>query len=455
MPAKRIILLLDGTWNDAASGNFDTNIVRLQSIIAKSLAKSATSATFDPASRASQKVVRGYMSNPGLSDTGLENIVFYQRGVGTGAFDRFAGGVFGWGVPGNVKRAYKFLSYHYKDGDQIFVFGFSRGAYTARSLIGYIFATGLLTRDNCTPKNELLAWKYYRTNLNDRLPGVWTELTPFVHDRETFRVNCVGVFDTVGANGVPSKWWWRFNRALNEFHNVDLSSITNVNLHAIALDEHRVPFEAAVWRKPKFKQFDTRTEQVWFPGAHADIGGGYIDEEKRESKYPIALDDITLDWMLKRVSAYFPDFPFDPSVWKTIDNQWLVAKRHESRKSIYRLAPYALRSIGNYPVGHIVFRERNVGRDRHADPIAEMIHISALERLGEKCLTGDWKHRYRPKNLLQILSVIEATYGGAKGPMAGPEIRVVNRKGEVFDPKDPSDQAKVKETIARALKRLE
>jgi uncharacterized protein (DUF2235 family) len=398
MPAKRIILLLDGTWNDKDDGLADTNIVRLQSIIAKSLSNPTTSPpSLDPNSRASQKV-RGFTSQ------GLENIVLYQRGVGTGAFDRIAGGVFGWGVPGNVRHSYKFLSYHYEDGDQIFVFGFSRGAYTARSLIGYISAIGLLTRTHCTPENELLAWQFYRTDPQDRLPGVWAKLTPYVHNRETLRIKCVGVFDTVGALGVPTRTLWRFNRASNEFHNVELSSITDVDLHAIAIDEHRVPFEATAWHKPKFKQFATCTEQVWFPGAHADVGGGYIDEEKRDSN-SIALDDITLDWMLQRLKSYFSDFPFEQDVWKIINKSWSVAQQHEPHSErMYRSTPLSLRSIANYAVENLCSNECNMGRYRHADTIGEMVHVSALERLGKTVQTDERAHRYEPKNLIQILS---------------------------------------------------
>ena len=284
------------------------------------------------AGRGSQKLVRGFAVD------GIENIVFYERGVGTGFIsDRLRGGVFGDGLAGNVRRAYKFLSYYYDKGDQVFVFGFSRGAYTARSLVGYVFAAGLLTRASCTPEIEAKAWEYYRTAPNDRLPGIWVDLGPYTYDREKFRIDCVAVFDTVGALGVPLKPFWRANRERYEFHDVNLSSITNVNLHAIALDEHRIPFQATIWRKPKFKQYLTTTEQVWFPGAHADIGGSYIPEEERETKYPQALDDIPLDWMCKRLKHHFPQFPIDTAKWKTVNAKWAHAPQHEARRSIYRI----------------------------------------------------------------------------------------------------------------------
>src|ERR1700730_9631922 len=113
--------------------------------------------------------------------------------------------------------------------------------------------------------------------------------------------------------------------------------------------------------------------------------------------------------------------------------------------------PFAFRSIANYPVADMRFHEREVCRDRHADPVAELIHISALERLGVKVQTNNRKQRYRPKNLLQVLGVIEATYGGgAKSSTRGPEIRVISWTGDEFDPKNPSDQKLVQEIIVEA-----
>jgi uncharacterized protein (DUF2235 family) len=149
---KRIILLLDGTWNDADVGPFDTNIVRLREIIARSLDSSSTVTQSDgpAAENSTAKLVSGrtYQGQ-------TEHLVFYERGVGTGPLlDRIKGGSFGDGLSGNIRRAYKFLSFYYEPGDQVFVFGFSRGAYTARSLVGYIGSAGLLKRECCTPDLE-------------------------------------------------------------------------------------------------------------------------------------------------------------------------------------------------------------------------------------------------------------------------------------------------------------
>lgn len=455
MAAKRIILLLDGTWNDADIGPIDTNIVRLREIIARSLdAKSSlisqdvTALTANP----NQKIVTGRTFGDNI-----EHLVFYERGVGTGPFlDHIRGGSFGGGLSGNIRRAYKFLSFYYQPGDQIFVFGFSRGAYTARSLVGFLAAAGLLTRESCTPELEAKAWNFYRTAPNDRMPGIWMELTPRVHDRAQFRIDCIGVFDTVGALGVPLPSFYRINRERYEFHNVDLSSITKVNLHAIAIDEHREPFQATVWRKPKFKSFTTVTEQVWFVGAHSDVGGGYIDEKNRLRDHPHALDDITLDWMLKRLVAYFRDFPLDQSCWKTIDLSWSAAPQHEPRSGVYRFRPLALRSIANHEVPiRSWLNESNVCRDRHDEAIGEMVHISALERLGQ-CVRGKfWKRRYMPPNLLAILDTIESAYGISVLSSRQPTgIRIVGWAGKVLDPEIEADRLAVSRVVIAARNRL-
>jgi hypothetical protein len=446
--AKRIILLLDGTWNDADVGPFDTNIVRLREIIARSLdAKPSSSLSQSDPPPVGDPTTKPVSGRTFQGQT--EHIVFYERGVGTGPLlDRIKGGSFGDGLSRNIRRAYKFLSFFYEPDDQIFIFGFSRGAYTARSLVGYMAAAGLLKRENCTPDLEHKSWTYYRTDPNDRMPGIWTELTPFVHERSAFRIACLGVFDTVGALGIPLPEFYRVNRQSYEFHDVDLCSITNVNLHALAIDEHREPFAPAVWRKPKFKSFSTVTEQVWFTGSHADVGGGYIKEEQRVATHMKALDDITLDWMLKRVIKYFPDFPYDDQTWKVLDTSWSSAPRHESRNGFYRFMRLALRSVANRGLGATGRRQINVGYDRHAESIGEMIHVSALERLG----VDDGEQPYDPLSLATMLDVIQSTYD--PGQIVVGSVKIVNWDGNILEPSIDADLAAARILISDARRRI-
>lgn len=436
---KRIILLLDGTWNDSAAGDNDTNIVRLEDLIVRTLRESsaeATGATVD-------KLAHGYVTD------GKENIVLYQRGVGTGPLDRFKGGTLGLGLHDNIRRAYKFVSYHYEEGCDLYVFGFSRGAYTARSLVGYIAAAGLLTRENCTRANEKLAWDYYRSLPADRLPAVSVRLSALSHDRATVLVKCLGVFDTVGALGVPFGWFRKLNLQKYGFHDVELSSITQFNLHAMAVDEHRRPFQAAVWRKPRFKNLKSTTEQVWFPGAHADIGGGYVSAEARKlvSKLP-ALEDIALHWMLKRLKHYCKDFPIDLEKWQGADASNSLLGHHDERNWKYKIFKFAWRALANRPIDKPGWRQVAVSYDRRDTTIGEAIHISLLERLNRKITVNGRELNYRPRNLKEILTIVSDTYGphGAASP-----IHIVDWEGEIYDPKDPTRAKIARDAIDKVM----
>lgn len=398
-PGKRLILLLDGTWNDDELNLADTNIVRLRERIADFIRENAEADKDTSGKRLSSR-----------STGGVSNLVFYERGVGTGRFlDEIVGGAFGEGLDTNVRRAYNFLSFYYQPGDEIYIFGFSRGAYTARSLAGYIGASGLLRRDRCTTELEAKAWTFYRTPPNDRLAGNWLELTPHMHDRTALKIKCLGVFDTVGALGVPLPAFRRANRERFQFHDVTLSSIVDVNLHAVAVDEHREPFQATLWRRPKFKVYNNAiVEQVWFAGAHADIGGGYFTIEERR-KTRAALDDIAISWMTGRVLEHCPGFPVAPP---ERPRRFLHAKRHEARIKFYRWFAFALRSIGNeFVEAYRWFRSSPVSYDRLDAAMDEMVHVSVLQRASAARL----KHGpYRPANFEKVLSRIERTYGVAQ-----------------------------------------
>ena len=475
---KTIVLLLDGTWNNSAFGDTDTNIVRLRELIAKKLASQAVKNIASPASSASPSVSRAALpisaiasaasvaslasSVPAISTAAPATVVFYERGVGTGAFlNRWTGGAFGEGLTTGIRRAYRFLSFHYELGDRVFVFGFSRGAYTARSLVGYVQSAGLLLREHCTDDLEHMAWDYYRCVPDDRLPGVWTELTTKVHDRDALQIRCLGVFDTVGALGVPLAPFKVSNRDRYEFHDVDLSAIVSVNLQAIALDEHREPFEASVWRKNKFKTFKSITEQVWFAGAHADVGGGYLDEDSRVRDRVPGLDDVSLDWMLRRLLHHFPEFPISltdgPNIDSTLRRSWALSPQHNSRKNVYRLMPKAIRSISNTKVKCrssflVGFGELNVSRDRHADPLGESVHIATILRLGEKINIDRRTQVYRPKNLLSILSEIEVFYRTGQHSGQSP-IEVVDWDSKLIARNTPQANVLL-QTIVDARKRL-
>lgn len=462
MPAgKCIVLLLDGTWNDSEIGDTDTNIVRLRELIISGLETSASSSGSE----------KPFVSR--RSFAGRPIVVYYDRGVGTsGFFDRILGGALGAGLEDGIRRAYRFLSDTFESGDEVFVFGFSRGAYTARSLAGFIGSVGLLRSEENTSVNESRAWAYYRTSPKDRLATVMDGVRKLGHQGTAPLITCLGVFDTVGARGIPIRWFWRENRDLFEFHDVELSSTCRTNLHALAIDEHREAFQASIWRRPKFVDINSTTEQVWFAGAHADVGGGYVNYYDRIVRKPDkpdeprrSLDDISLDWMIKRLKKHHPSFPLSDERLcllkdkRHVDSSWAgESAQHEARKGFfYRPFPFAWRSIGNCSKSFSRWsRQRFVCQDRHATPIGEMVHISALERWGKPVKTG-WRTKpYAPPNLRLAIDRITETYSedhiSPEGNHQSNPLYVVDWSGHPLDPIDAQNRKTVGKLIGPVLK---
>ncbi len=269
---KRLIICYDGTWNTADNKGTPSNVVRFARMI-------------------------------GPSDTkGVSQVVYYDPGVGTGNFvDRIVGGTFGDGLEQKVKEGYLFLAHNYEKGDEIYVFGFSRGAFTARSLVGFIGACGgLLAGERGLNKLEA-AWDYYRVPPAKRSEYEFhVEIDQLID--KSVDIHCLGVWDTVGALGIPSNLFNQVNKLRYSFHDTKLSKIVKCAFQALAIDEHRGPFVASLWQKPNPPIKDQVVEQVWFPGVHANIGGGYLNTY---------ISDLTLRWMMARVVTH-TRLQFDP-----------------------------------------------------------------------------------------------------------------------------------------------
>jgi len=253
---KRWILLFDGTWNTEEDR---TNVARMAEAIAKE---------------------------------GVDGVVqdkWYDPGPGTDWYDRVRGGVFGYGVSRNIQQAYRWLAGKWEEDHELFVFGFSRGAYTARSLVGLIRKSGLINHDG----RELVEQAYALYRNKDVHPDS-EEAKAFraAHSRE-IRVRFIGVWDTVGSLGVPLTGalvpWGRDHY---QWHDTELSKIVDYAYHALAVDERRKDYEATVWTKRKSDNKDV--EQRWFIGAHANVGGGY--------KYD-RLHNIPLRWIQDKAVA--------------------------------------------------------------------------------------------------------------------------------------------------------
>ncbi len=309
---KRLVICCDGTWNFADQKS-PTNVTKVALAVAPT------------------------------DDEGREQRVFYHRGVGTHRWDRIRGGAFGMGLSRGVCDAYRFLVQNYEPGDELFFFGFSRGAFTARSTVGLVRNAGILRKENMPLIKK--AYALYRSRTDTK--------TPRGREATLFRRSCsyeprirfIGVWDTVGALGVPGKsvLFARFNKHWT-FHNTDLSTYVDAAYQALAIDEKRGPFEPSLWKVQQSAAANQEVEQVWFSGAHSDVGGGYPDH---------GLSDIPLLWMVDRATRAGLAFQEDAFIREAppasgADAEDAVrsctrvmpdpsAELHESRKGIYRL----------------------------------------------------------------------------------------------------------------------
>jgi uncharacterized protein (DUF2235 family) len=232
--ARRYALLFDGTWNNRRTR---TNVIRLRESL-------RTTGAADP-----------------------DQPCFYDEGVGTKWWNRLSGGAFGRGLSENIQEGYAWLARRHRAGDEIYVFGFSRGAYTARSLVGLIRKCGLL---NAVAEETLAdAYALYRDKSVAPSDPRAVEFRAR-HSRET-RVRFIGVWDTVGALGIPVSQI-PFSRDYYQWHDTELSGIVDYALHAVAVDEHRKDFGVTLWTMAKPQ--NVKVEQRWFAGAHSDVGGG-------------------------------------------------------------------------------------------------------------------------------------------------------------------------------------
>jgi uncharacterized protein (DUF2235 family) len=258
VPKKRLALFLDGTWNVVSD---NTNVWRLRSLFA------ATGAD------------------------GLEQRAYYSTGLGTKFGERIRGGMFGRGIDTAITGAYEWLVDNYETDDEIFIFGFSRGAYTARSLSGFVSKCGLLRRGAPLGVNQLYK-RYRRENmktirelmaadkagtLKPSFEEVW-----MLKYAQAVPIKFIGVFDTVGALGVPFPIIRSLRGSAYPFLNTGLRQNNEYAFHAIAMDEHRKAFRPTLWTNQGAPNATprpvARTEQRWFAGAHANVGGGCFDD---------------------------------------------------------------------------------------------------------------------------------------------------------------------------------
>jgi hypothetical protein len=264
---RHLIICCDGTWQTTFT---DSNVVRLRDALART------------------------------TSGGIAQEWVYVRGVGTTGtpVDRIAGGLAGVGLSTNIMRAYRWLAEQYRDGDVVALFGFSRGAYTARSLAGVIGRCGLLDTCGVDDVDAQVAkvYRHYRSGASEPDGRCWRAGLSFRYDSRSngpLPVHFIGVWDTVGSLGIPDQLGLPrlFDRAAHRFHDVRLDCRIPHARHAIALDDTRGPFAPTLWRDPPPGQ---DVKQVWFPGTHLDVGGGHPDT---------SLSDGALRWMMDEAQA--------------------------------------------------------------------------------------------------------------------------------------------------------
>lgn len=285
---RRLIFCFDGTWNKLSNPE-PTNVV----LLAESVAP--------------------------RDDQKNDQIVYYDEGVGTSKYDKIRGGISGVGLITNMREAYRFLIFNYRPSDEIFVFGFSRGAFTALSFIGLLRTAGILrvtdaeqidrafelykanpadVDDDSIEKREFRA-KYSQVVI-DGTDRSWRETQGYpIEDTPELTIKYLGVWDTVAALGVPTflgplaRW---FVGRFYGFHDVRLTKTVARARHAVAIDEYRAHFPPTLWRNVHelnenlAYQPDAPYQQVWFPGDHGSVGGG--GEERGHSS-------AALHWVLQ------------------------------------------------------------------------------------------------------------------------------------------------------------
>jgi uncharacterized protein (DUF2235 family) len=282
---KRIIFCADGTWDEPGK---NTNVYKIY----KALATSA------------------------------DQIPYYDDGVGSDGLliQKLAGGALGAGLFQKIKDGYTKIAHAYEKGDELFLFGFSRGAFTARSLAGMIAVCGLPTA-NFTDDVVNAAFEVYRSN-KDQRPALLTELNKTC-DLFDAKLTMVGVWDTVGSLGVPALFGG-VSPLLYGFLDTSLHSDVLNAYHALAIDERRAEFPPTLWTSPSSSQ---TLEQVWFCGVHCDVGGSYPDDSDGS-----ALSDLTLAWMMSKASALGLEFVADVKAKYALpmDPKFALDTKHES-----------------------------------------------------------------------------------------------------------------------------
>jgi uncharacterized protein (DUF2235 family) len=355
---KRLVVFLDGTWNSVDS---NTNVWRMRALCASN------------------------------SKDGRPQLVYYEVGV-----NGFLGGVFGQGLDENIRLAYEWLVENYNEGDEIFIFGFSRGAFTARSLAGLVAIDGILKAgspigvtelfDRYKKGDEETIWKLKERVASGDTRNLTVQDKWLLKYSQSAEVKVIGVWDTVGSIGLAAGNIPGFSRSTFNYLQTGLRIHILNGYHALAIDEHRNDFAPTLWdvHHPKDQNAViaqarplSAVEQRWFVGAHANVGGGYQTD---------LLAQAPLRWMMKRAESQGLSFRSEVE----LDGDALTAPIADSYKSF----GWGLYAMVSAPLYRIIGREPEDREDGSHINVNETIDASVFER---------WRAdpSYRPANLVE------------------------------------------------------
>lgn len=402
---KRLAFCFDGTWNRLDAPN-PTNVV----ITAQSVTP--------------------------IAKDGTTQIIHYDEGVGTGEGEKFGGGIFGHGLLTNIADAYRFLIFNYVVGDEIYIFGFSRGAFTARSFAGFLRNCGILRRKDASRITEAVSLYQSRSKDEDQQsekfqrfrwecsPGICVDAledgwrakncSGYVPGQSpVLRIRYLGVWDTVGALGVPDSVLLGsfFNRKY-QFHDHQLGSMVVSARHAVAIDERRKSFAPTLWSN--LDQLNSRLgyqsgdddapyQQKWFPGTHGSVGGG---GDVR------GLSDEALDWVI--TGARELGLELDTS----------------ETSPIYKLSPDHRAPLINvtesprFDIMRFVPRDDRLPGPSHASDVS----ASARARWSDSAESLPERVLYRPKTLAEVGPALDQP-----DPGSGAVKRIDSGEGVPFD----------------------
>jgi len=294
---KRLIFCFDGTWQNL-SQRFQTNVAQTASAILPS------------------------------SSDGIQQIIYYSEGIGNarGVWPALAskfGGAFGSGLEDDLRHAYHFLSFNFEEGDEIFVFGFSRGAFTARSFCGLLNHCGILKRDALDQEDFMIT--EYETKSQNPLAMQNIKKHNCHYKGQQSPIKYIGVWDTVCARGLPEVF--KISKPYNKkyaFHDISLNENIEYARHALALDEIRNTFPPEPWNQAVIDRHKIRYQQLWFSGDHGNVGGGGSN---------FLLSNITLIWIWEKAKNL--GLAFDPTEFQSKARRTAVQGSLQAREITY------------------------------------------------------------------------------------------------------------------------